>query len=363
VEGTAIRRWYGTAPPARDGAGPVGGVGTLPRMVASSPSARRDRLPRLAAAALATNVLIVFTGGLVRVTGSGLGCPTWPTCDGETVVPRPGGEHATWQTGIEFGNRLLTFVVLAVAIALAVEVGRRGRDWPRRLRMLAWALPAGVVAQALLGGITVLLQLHPLTVMAHFLLSMVLIAIAVALWQRAREHVGTAEVVPPEGEVGRVVAAGLRWATTALAVVAGAVLVLGTIVTAAGPHAGDPGTPRLGIDIRLAAIAHADAVWLLVGLTVALVAVTWRHGPPELRRAVRLLLVLELVQGAIGYTQYATGIPAGLVAAHILGAAVLWATAVAVWVRARPPLTPGPDASEAGERADVASDPVDVAKA
>jgi heme a synthase len=308
-------------------------------MAVTSPSSRRDRLPRLAAAALATNVLIVFTGGLVRVTGSGLGCPTWPTCDGETVVPRPGGEHATWQTAVEFGNRLLTFVVLAVAIALALEVRRRGRGWPARLRLLAWALPAGVVAQALLGGVTVLLELHPLIVAAHFLLSMVLIAVAVALWQRAREHVGAAEVPAHDDEVGRVVAAGLRWATTALVVVAGAVLILGTVVTAAGPHAGDPGTPRLGVDIRLAAIAHADAVWLLVGLTVALVAVTWRHGPPELRRAVRALLVLELLQGTLGYTQYALGIPAALVAAHILGAAVLWATAVAVWVRARPPAT------------------------
>jgi heme a synthase len=306
-------------------------------MAAPSPRRVRDRLPRLAAAALATNVLIVFTGGLVRVTGSGLGCPTWPTCDGETVVPRPGGEHATWQTGVEFGNRLLTFVVLAVAVALALEVRRRGRDWPRRLRVLAWALPAGVVAQALLGGVTVLLALHPLIVAAHFLLSMVLIAVAVALWQRAREHAGHADPYVPDCEVGRFVAAGLRWATTALVVAAGAVLLLGTIVTAAGPHAGDPGTPRLGVDIRLAAIAHADAVWLLVGLTVALVAVTWRHGPVELQRAVRLLLALELVQGTVGYTQYATGIPAGLVAAHILGAALVWATAVAVWVRARPP--------------------------
>jgi heme a synthase len=135
-------------------------------------------------------------------------------------------------------------------------------------------------------------------------------------------------------------ASGLRWATTALAVVAAGVLVLGTLVTAAGPHAGDPGTERLGLDIRLMAIAHADAVWLLVGLTVALVAVTWRHGPPELRTAVRALLVLELLQGTLGYTQYALGIPAGLVAIHILGAALVWAAAVAVWVRARPPAAP-----------------------
>jgi heme a synthase len=309
-------------------------------MAPSSSRPGRDRLVPLALAAIATNVLIVFTGGLVRVTGSGLGCPTWPTCDGETIVPRPGGEHATWQTAVEFGNRLLTFLVLAVAVAVVIEVRRRRRELPARLRYLAWALPAGVLAQALLGGVTVLTGLSPLVVAAHFLLSMVLIAIAVALWQRAREHAGMVAPVPAGTPVHQVLAAGLRWATTALAVVAGAVLVLGTLVTAAGPHAGDPGTERLGLDIRIMAIAHADAVWLLVGLTVALVAVTWRHGPPELRTAARALLLLEVLQGTLGYTQYALGIPAALVAAHILGAALVWATAVAVWVRARPPVTP-----------------------
>jgi heme a synthase len=325
-------------------------------MAVSSSRPGRDRLVTLAAAALATNVLIVFTGGLVRVTGSGLGCPTWPTCDGETVVPRPGGEHATWQTAVEFGNRLLTFVVLAVAVAVALEVRRRGRDLPPRLRTLAWALPAGVLAQALLGGLTVLTGLSPLVVAAHFLLSMVLIAIAVALWQRAREHAGLVAPVRITSAVERLVASGLRWATTVLAVAAGVVLVLGTLVTAAGPHAGDPGTPRLGLDIRLVAIAHADVVWFLVGLTVALVAVTWRHGPPELRRAVRVLLVLELLQGTIGYTQYALGIPAGLVAAHILGAAAVWATAVAVWIRARPPVEVAAADAGAGRH-----DPADAA--
>ncbi len=322
-------------------------------MAASPPRSGRDRLVVLAAAAVATNVLIVFTGGLVRVTGSGLGCPTWPTCDGETVIPRPGGEHATWQTGVEFGNRLLTFVVLAVAVALVVEVRRRGNTLPSRLQRLAWALPAGVLVQAVVGGVTVLTGLSPLVVAAHFLLSMILIAIAVALWQRAREHAGLVPPAPVDGEVGRLVAAGLRVATTVLAVAAGTVLVLGTLVTAAGPHAGDPGTERLGLDIRLAAIAHADVVWLLVGLTVAVVAVTWRHGPPELRRAVRTLLVLELVQGGIGYTQYATGIPAPLVAAHILGAALVWATAVAVWVRARPAVAPAVASSATSAAADV----------
>lgn len=322
--------------------------------MASSPSRpARDRLVPLAAAAVATNVLIVFTGGLVRVTGSGLGCPTWPTCDGETVVPRPGG-HATWQTAVEFGNRLLTFLVLTVAVAVALEVRRRGPELPARLRILAWALPAGVVAQAVLGGITVLTELSPLVVAAHFLLSMVLIALAVALWQRAREHAGTVRPAPADDPVTRLLGAGLRWATTALVVAAGAVLILGTLVTAAGPHAGDPGTPRLGLDIRVVAMAHADAVWLLVGLTVALVAVTWRHGPAELRTAVRGLLVLELAQGVIGYTQYATGIPPVLVAAHIVGASLVWATAVAVWVRARPSLAATPSTPRSGARLDAA---------
>ncbi|WP_052665434.1 COX15/CtaA family protein [Nitriliruptor alkaliphilus] len=323
-------------------------------MAASSSRSGRDRLVTLAAAAIATNVLIVFTGGLVRVTGSGLGCPTWPTCDGDTVVPRPGGEHATWQTAVEFGNRLLTFVVLAVAVAVALEVRRRGRELPRPLRTLAWALPAGVLAQALLGGVTVLTGLSPLVVAAHFLLSMVLIAIAVSLWQRAREHAGLVAPVRADSETGRLVATGLRWATTALAVTAAVVLVLGTLVTAAGPHAGDPGTPRLGLDIRFIAIAHADAVWLLVGLTIALVAITWRHGPAELRAAVRALLVLELIQGTIGYVQYAIGIPAGLVAIHILGASLVWAAAVAVWIRARPPVVTDPPEQGAATPTDAA---------
>lgn len=327
-------------------------------MSTSAPSVPRDRLTRLAAAAVATNVLIVFTGGLVRVTGSGLGCPTWPTCDGETIVPRPGGEHATWQTAIEFGNRLLTFLVLGVAIALLLEVRRRGREMTTTNRRLAWALPAGVLAQALLGGVTVLTGLYPLTVAAHFLLSMVLIAIAVALYERARE--ATLPPKPPL-RIGGLPPGGMRALTTALCTVAAVVLVLGTLVTAAGPHAGDPDTVRLGIDIRLAAIAHADGVWMLLGLTVAVVALTWRSGPEDLRRAARALLVIELLQGAIGYTQYALGIPAALVSIHILGAALMWMVAVAVWVRARPaPATSAPDAAAAASSTDLGPEPADA---
>jgi heme a synthase len=287
-----------------------------------SPDRRRFR--RFALAAIVTNVGIVFSGGLVRVTGSGLGCPTWPRCDEESFVPTPGGAHAGWQTAIEFGNRMLTFVVLAAALAVLYEARRQRSAYPRSVLRLAWALPIGVLAQAVMGGITVLTGLTPFTVAMHFLLSMVLIAVAVVLHERVR----VPDPEPPPG-------AGIRHASTALLVVAAVVLVLGTVVTGAGPHAGDPSTPRLGVDIRLVALAHADAVWLLVGLTVALTAVTWR-GPTRISRALKVLVVVQLAQGTIGYVQYATGIPAALVAIHILGAALMWMVAVAVWVRARP---------------------------
>lgn len=300
------------------------------------------RLRRLALLAIATNVAIVVTGGIVRVTGSGLGCPTWPTCDGENLAP-VAGTDATWHTAIEFGNRLLTFVVLAAALAVLWQM-RRTRPHPPVVERLAWLLPAGVLVQAGLGGVTVLTGLSPLIVAAHFLLSMALLAVAVALHERVRGGAPPA-VVP---------SAGVRHATTALACVAAVVLVLGTLVTAAGPHAGDADVGRLAIDIRLAAIAHADAVWALVGLTVALLAITARAGPPRLRTAVRALLVLELIQGSIGYAQYALGIPAALVAVHITGAALVWTAAVAVWVRARPqrePVATEPTSERAGQLA------------
>jgi heme a synthase len=293
-------------------------------MITALQARDQQRLRWASAAALATNVLIVFSGGLVRVTGSGLGCPTWPRCDEESFVPTPGGAHAGWQTAIEFGNRLLTFVVLAAAVAVVWELRRHRAVVPRALVRVAWLLPAGVLAQAVMGGITVLLGLTPWTVAMHFLLSMVLIAVAVVVFEWVRR--------PPDAALP---SAGLRWASWALAAVGFTVLVLGTLVTGAGPHAGDPSTPRLAADIRILALLHADAVWLFVGLTVALVAITWQ-GPARLRTAVRALLGLQLLQGTIGYVQYATGIPEALVAVHILGAALVWMTTAFVWVRARP---------------------------
>jgi cytochrome c oxidase assembly protein subunit 15 len=288
----------------------------------SSPDRPSRTLPRLSVAAVVVNVAIVVTGGIVRVTGSGLGCPDWPTCAGGEVLPRPGAE-AGWHQAVEFGNRLMSFVVLAVVVWLYVELRRRRPADPAR-RWAGW-LVVGVVGQGILGGITVRLELHPLIVATHFLASMVLIAVAVGVDHRVRER--------PHGPVVGGVPAGpaLRRLALAIAVLGAVVLVLGTVVTASGPHAGDPGTPRLGLDIRTMVRLHAIAVWTTVAATVAGLVLARRHPAADrLRPAFAVLLVVEVGQGAVGYLQYALGIPAWLVALHLLGASLFWVAAVRV---------------------------------
>jgi len=276
------------------------------------PQARRWSI-----AALVTNVGIVVTGGVVRLTGSGLGCSDWPACEGTSVVP-PADGGAGWHTWIEFGNRLLTFVVLAACVG-AWWVVRRSAAARPRARRLAFLLPVGVLAQAVLGGVTVLTGLHPLTVAAHFLLSAALIGVAVALFD---------EVVRP----GTVPAPRSRRRSVAVLVptVGAVVLVLGTLLTAAGPHAGDPGTERLPLSISGTARAHGLSVWLTVLATVAVLVLARRAGDRALARGAALLLGLELVQGAVGYWQYFTGIPVALVTVHLLLACLFWAAAVRV---------------------------------
>jgi len=289
-----------------------------------APAAARPRLLRAARAALLANIGIVVTGGLVRVTGSGLGCAEWPRCTADSFVPVAGADGG-WHAAIEFGNRLLTFAVLATTLAVLREV-RRARPLPTAVLRLAWLLPVGVVAQAVIGGVTVLTGLHWWTVSVHFLASMGLILAAVTLVGLLRS--------PPDAPRAD---AGLRHAVDALTVVAFAVLVLGTLVTAAGPHGGDASAPRLGVDIRLLAIAHADGVWLLLGLTVATLLIARRVGPPELARAVTVLLAVALAQGGVGYLQYWLGIPRELVSLHVLGATLVWVATARVWVIARRP--------------------------
>jgi heme a synthase len=278
---------------------------------------------RVALANVVANVLIVVTGGAVRLTGSGLGCPTWPRCTDQSLVPTP---ELAGHGVIEFGNRLLTFALTVVAVATVVVVWHSARRDLRRLALLTFL---GIPAQALLGGVTVLTGLNPWTVAAHFLLSMVLVALATVLWLRSREPgVGQPLVRRP-----------LALLIGGIAAVSAAVLVLGTVVTGSGPHSGDvdkagvPTGDRIGFDPELVSQLHADVVFLLVGLTVALlVALYATDSPGRIRRAARDLLIVELVQGVIGYVQYFTGLPIVAVLLHMLGAALIAAyTARLMW--------------------------------
>jgi cytochrome c oxidase assembly protein subunit 15 len=312
-------------PPTLDGVTAPSAPATPPvSPVADPPAVRPSRVLRVALLVnLAAQVGIVLTGGLVRLTGSGLGCPTWPQCvpgSYTPVVQQPQG----WHKDIEFGNRMLTFVVGVAGIAALVLVWRfvRRTGAPRRLLALAAAPLLGVVAQAVLGGVTVLTGLSPATVAAHFLLSMVLVAASTVLYLAVAAPTRPA---PVRREIVQ-----LGWGIGALAAV---VLVLGTVVTGSGPHSGDAERPaRFGFDPATVSWLHADAVWLFVGLVVALVvALRLSSAPVASRRAVALLVV-TLLQGAVGYVQYATDLPVALVAAHVLGASSLVVAVTAVLV-------------------------------
>jgi cytochrome c oxidase assembly protein subunit 15 len=264
--------------------------------------------------ALVLFTLIVISGAAVRLTGSGLGCPEWPRCNGTSVTPSDG--HAY----IEFSNRLITTPV-SIAAVLCLVFALLRRPYRRDFTILGALLAVGVLVQAVLGGITVLTGLNPWTVAGHFLVSVGLTYLAYALWVRVRETGdGPREwTAPPAARalVRAVVGAALL------------TLTLGTIVTGSGPHAGDPKTPRMGFAPETVSQLHADAVFLLIGLTVAAILTVRALGAPErVRHALVVLLVVELAQGAIGYVQYFTGLPIVLVAAHVAGAMVLWVAAL-----------------------------------
>ena len=254
-------------------------------------------------ASLVANMTLVVTGGAVRLTGSGLGCPTWPRCTEDSF--RPHGALDVNQA-IEFGNRTLTFVLTAVAIATLVAAWRSGR---RELRRLALVMALGIPAQAIIGGITVLTDLNPWVVSFHLLCSMAIIGVAVVfLWRLDRP---LARPTP------------LAWAVFAAGWV---VLYVGTVVTGSGPHAGDKHVSRNGLDPLQLSQLHADVVFLFVGLTLALVLVS----PTALRRPAVVLLGVELAQGAVGFVQYFTDLPIVLVGFHLLGAALI--AAAMTWV-------------------------------
>lgn len=282
------------------------------------PVPSRLAMQGLAVASLVANIVIVVTGGAVRLTGSGLGCPTWPRCTSSSfVVHDAAGVHGF----IEFSNRMLTFVLAAVAIATWAAAMRYQ---PRRtsLRWLATILALGIPAQAVIGGVTVLTELNPWVVAFHLLTSLAMVGVAVVLIRRIDEDDRPARASVP----GPVVVLG-----KATFVAAWAVLYVGTVVTGSGPHAGDAKSPRTGLSPGVVSQFHADLVFLLVGLTIGtLVALHAVHAPERALRAARWLLGIELAQGAVGYAQYFTHLPILLVGIHVLGAALI--SAAATWV-------------------------------
>jgi heme a synthase len=264
---------------------------------------------------LVAEIGIVVTGGLVRVTGSGLGCPTWPECVDGSITPTV--EQAQgFHKYIEFGNRTLTGVLAVLAVATVLAVFR----WaPRRpMKVAALVVLGGVVGQAVLGGFTVLLGLHPATVATHFLVSMGLVVASSYLWFARHESAAAAvPLVPP-------LVTRLARVTCGVGAV---VLTLGTVVTGSGPHSGDADEPaRFGFDARTVSWLHADVVMLFLGLVVATwlaARLTSADAVPGPARAWLVVLGVSLAQGLIGYVQYFTDLPQALVMAHMLGASLL----------------------------------------
>ena len=261
---------------------------------------------------------LIVTGGSVRLTGSGLGCPTWPECTPGSYVPVANQAEGQLHAWIEFGNRLLTFVLLICALAVvtfSVRVSKNAAN-KERVRSLAALQILGILGQGMLGGVTVLTDLHPLTVAAHYLLSILLIAGAISL---RYELIGT----PVEKTTGLVsfLMPIFVWLTFL-------VLVAGTIVTGSGPHAGDEKAQRFGFDPQVVSWLHADLVIALIVLAVMLLLIAHQSGMSLLVRRIGVFLLIAFSQGVIGYIQYFTGLPEALVAAHLIGSTLVWGS---VW--------------------------------
>jgi cytochrome c oxidase assembly protein subunit 15 len=284
----------------------------------------RRVLRRATFSAMAMGVFIIVTGGAVRLTGSGLGCETWPKCSSDSLTATPEmGLHGA----IEFGNRLLTYVLCA-AVGWAIVAARCAKPARRGLRRLAWAQFWLVVANGLMGGVTVLTELNPYTVAGHFLLAVALLTLATLTWLRAGEGDGPPR--PLAGPPARRLAAVLTGATVVL-------LAVGTVVTGAGPHAGDSSdVPRMPVDWRTVTQVHALSAWAVVGLTVALWVLlkVWDAPRGPLHRTRDLFLVL-LSQAVVGYAQYLTDLPGVLVGLHMLGSALVWIAVLRVLVSLR----------------------------
>lgn len=276
------------------------------------PSLRLQR--GFALAAIITNAMIAVTGAVVRVTGSGLGCPTWPECHPGSLIPQDREEYSAFHQAIEFGNRTLTGVVLIASLGTFLLIWR-ARPRRKSLIRVALILPVVVIFQAVWGGLTVLTGLAWWTVAPHMLVSLLLVFAAVWIHGRLGEPDGPVKLSVPKPLVK------LVWATVGVLL---ALCIAGTLVTAAGPHAGDVDTPRLDVSVRALAQVHADLMFLYLGLIVALsVAVVALKASAHLRKRLWVLVGVTMAQGLVGLVQFATGVPEALVVAHVLGATLL----------------------------------------
>jgi heme a synthase len=291
----------------------------------------------LALTSVVANSGIIVTGAAVRLSQSGLGCPDWPACTTRSLVATHTPGQTLVNTWVEFGNRLLTFVVMAVAVAVFLAAWRlrpagpaaRGSGHERRsdLVWLAAAQPASVLVQGVLGGVTVLTALNPAMVSAHFLVSMAIVAVTVVLYARCGEGTGPARPL---------VRGDLRVLSALVIAIAGVMFAAGTVVTGTGPLAGNAAAPRYHLPLEGVTQLHADIGWLFGGLALALaLGLRLTGAPPRAVRLGWLLLAVMAVQGSLGYTQYFTGLPPALVGLHVLGSVLVWITALLLFFALR----------------------------
>ena len=299
---------------------------------------------RLALAGVIADTVIMSTGAAVRLSASGLGCPDWPQCSTADVVASKNAGQTLLNTWIEFSNRLLNFPLVIIAGLIFIAAWRFRPDGKRRrdLVWLAAAQPLGVVAQAVIGGIVVLTKLNPAAVSVHFLVSAAVVAAAVALHMRCAEEPGASRAPGPLGTPP--VRRDLQLVSAALVAVTCVMLAAGTVVTGTGPLAGHADTPRYKLPLEGATQLHADIGWLLAGLAIALVLGLRLSGaPPRAVRAGWIMLAALGLQGVIGYVQYFTHLPAGLVWVHVTGSVLVWIAVLRLFftLRGRAPVNTG----------------------
>jgi cytochrome c oxidase assembly protein subunit 15 len=299
----------------------------------------------LSLAGVVANLVIMSTGAAVRLSSSGLGCPDWPKCTGRSLVASHAAGQSTLNTWIEFGNRLLNFPLFAIAV-LAFIAAWRYREQGRKRKDLIWlaaTLPGGIIAQAVLGGILVLAHLNPALVSIHFLLSSSIVAAAVVFYVRCGEGAGP---------VRNLVRRDLRLMAALLAGATGLDLAAGTVVTGTGPLAGNASAARYHLPLEGVTQFHADIGWFLGALAIGtLIGVRFGGAPVRAVRLAWLVLVLLVVQGAMGYLQYFNHLPAGLVWVHVTTSVMVWIAVLLLYLSTRErELSTAPEKGEGDEK-------------